>query len=41
MGPGRYLGAQIKSAEWATDLRQRYDELRSCEPDFKDDFHAI
>jgi len=41
MGLGRYFGAQIEAAEWVTDLRQRYDELGFCEPNSKDDFHAI
>jgi hypothetical protein len=41
MGLARYFGAQIEVAGWVTDLRQRYDELGYCEPNSKDDFHAI
>jgi hypothetical protein len=37
MALGRYFGAQIEAAEWANDLRQRYDELGFCEPNCKDD----
>lgn len=41
MGLARYLGAEIDAAKWVTDLRRRYDDLGFCEPNSKDDFHAI
>ncbi len=41
MGLVRYFGAQIEAVRGVTDLRRRYDELGFCEPNSKDDFHAI
>lgn len=41
MGLVRYFGAQIEAAQLLTNLRQGYDELGFCEPNSKDDFHAI